>query len=115
MSCEASLVIPYKSVFSLPIILKRDGEVITYSNDLLFMVKESLSDSDEDAIISKTLEIVNEDGDPYHALIEFDLVDTSNDVGKYFYGFKTEVGTDWLPTSTGVAEIIEVIVQGQTA
>lgn len=115
VSCEADLVIPYGSVFNVPIILKQNGEVIEYTNDLLFMVKRSLDDDDDDAIISKTLEVVNTDGDPYHFLIEFDDIDTTNDVGNYVYGFKTEIGDEWLPTSNGTAEITKVVVQGETA
>lgn len=99
----------------MPIILKRAGVVIEYENDILFMVKQSIDTPDDDAIISKTLEIINEDGDPYHTVIEFDLDDTSHDIGKYFFGFKTTENGDWLPTNTGIAEISSVIVQGQTA
>jgi hypothetical protein len=116
-SCEEiSLTIPYKAVFSVPIVLKRGGVIIPdQSGSLLFMVKPNEDDSDDDAIISKTLTLAHADGDPYHYLIEFDLDDTSHDVGNYFYGFKTHEGSDWLPTSTGMLEIKQVIVQGQTA
>ncbi len=115
MSCEADLVIPYKSVFSVPIILKQNNVAITYNDDLLFMVKESFDDPDASAIISKTLTIVNPDGDPYHAEIDFDLTDTSHPIGRYVFGFKTHLNGDWLPTNSGIAEITHVIVQGQTA
>lgn len=115
VSCESSLKIPYKSEFSLPIILKRDGAIITATGDLLFMIKESIDTPDADAIISKTLTLAHANGDPYHYIIDFDLTDTSNEVGKYFFGFKTTLNGDWLPTTTGIAEITSVIVQGIVA
>jgi hypothetical protein len=114
-NCAASLTIPYKSVFSIPIILKRDGAPIIFNGTLLFMVKGSKSDPDTEAIISKNLTIINTDGNPYHAMLSFNLTDTSHDVGKYFFGFKTGDTGVWLPTVTDVAEITDSIVQGQTA
>lgn len=115
MSCESTLKLPYKSEFSQPVILKRDGVIITASSSLLFMVKTSIAAPDDDAIISKTLTLAHADGDPYHYLIEFDTTDTGHDVGKYVFGFKTELNGDWLPSTTGVAEITSVVVQGETA
>lgn len=114
MSCDVTLTIPYKSVFTIPIILKTNGEPIDFTGTLLFMVKRDQTDDDADAIISKTLTIINTDGEPYHALLSFTLDDTSHDLGKYFYGFKTGETGVWLPTKTEVAEITNAIVQGQT-
>lgn len=115
MACVDSFEIPFGSAFSVPVILKTNGEPITFSGTLLFMVKKSLDDADEDAIISKTLTIVNTDGDPYHALITFTTDDTTNPIGKYWYGFKTGETGEWLPTKNDVAEITKVVIQGQTA
>jgi hypothetical protein len=46
-SCEEiSLTIPYKAVFSVPIVLKRGGTIIPdQSGSLLFMVKPNEDDS----------------------------------------------------------------------
>lgn len=79
------------------------------------MVKKSKNDPDADAIISKSLTIVNTNGDPYHALLPFTLDDTSHAEGEYYYGFKTGDTGVWLPTETEVALITNSIVQGETA
>lgn len=110
-----TLTIPYKSVFSIPVTLKRDGATITFSGTLLFMVKKNETDDDSAAIISKTLTIANTNGSPYHALLSLTLTDTSKTPGIYSYGFKTGESGVWLPTETGKCEITEVVVQGQTA
>lgn len=112
---EKKFVLPHKSIFSQPIILKRDKETIEYDGILLFMVKPNKTDPDEEAIISKTIEIIHTNGDPYHGILEFTLEDTSHPEGKYFFGFKTGIDGEWLPTKTSVLEITNAIVQGQTA
>ena len=114
MSC-ATLQIPYKAIFSIPIILKTNGQPIEFDGTLLFMIKENKTDPDADAIISKTLTIVNTDGDPYHALINLTETDTTQDLGTYFFGFKTGDNGTWLPTKTDTIEFVDAIVQGQTA
>jgi hypothetical protein len=115
VSCDVSLVVPYKSVFSTPIILTdEDDTAITFNGTLLFMVKKNETDLDVDAIIKKSLTIIHTNGDPYHALLSFDLVDTSHARGKYWFGFKTGESGEWLPSETDTLEINGGLVQGQT-
>lgn len=115
MNCETTLQIPYNAIYDIPVILKRDNLPIEYDGTLLFMVKANKNDPDAAAIISKTLTIINTDGDPYHALISLDEDDTGHEQGKYFFGFKTGETGVWLPTKTETLEITNAIVQGQTA
>jgi hypothetical protein len=111
---KPTLEIPYKSVFSVPIILKKDGQPLEFDGVLLFMVKEQKQDPDSDAIIKKDLTILHTNGDPYHAMLTFDLDDTDNPIGKYWYGFKTGDAGVWLPTKDSRCEITNAIVQGKS-
>lgn len=89
---------------------ENDTPVTGFTGRLWFMVKEDLSDPDDDAIISKEITVLYPDGVPSHGVLALTLEDSANPAGNYVYDLKKKEGSDdWKSTDVGTFIISPVV------